>query len=421
MTLINATSPRAHLRRALPMLAAIALSVGAFPDLSVAQTPQPDVQQGDGGTSAFYIWNYAIPAVPGTLLRQEDLPPQLGLPNAGAQYRILYSSTDGVGGKAPVAVSGTVFLPTGVAPAGGWPLVLWAHGTTGMADVSAPSWEGQFDVYRKYLAAWLDAGFAVVASDYQGLGVPGPHPYLNTRPEAYNVLDSARVALRTFPQIGNRMIAVGHSQGAAAAFATGGHARQYAPELNYLGTVTSGVPYASPKTAGSTANYDQDKVDPAISYMLLMMLMAQQTHPDLKASDMLTERAAPLLARIGSLSGDALYTESMKAGLTWSNSFKPDALAQLIGITMPLMEYSTLKLDRPVFIGIGADDSVALPAVQQMLVDDACAAGTTVEARHYAGADHDGVLASSLADSLAFARQLSAGGAITSTCRPKGQ
>lgn len=411
-------APRDLLRRSVCALGLLALAASS---VAFGQTPPPDPRQGDGGVSAFYTWDKPIPSTPGVLLRREPLPLELGLPGAGEQFRILHSSTDGVGGETPVAVSGAVFLPKGEAPASGWPLVIWAHGTTGMADVSAPSWHGQFDVYKQYLGAWLAAGFAIVATDYQGLGVPGPHPYLNTRPVAYSALDSARVVLRSIPHISNRIIAVGHSQGAGAAFATGGYAAQYAPDLHYLGTVSSGVPYVAGKTMASTADYDQDKVDPTIAYMLLMTLMAQQTHPELKASDILTDRAAPLLDKIGMLRGDDLYIQVMGAGLTWSSAFQPGALSRLIGMTLKLMEYPTLKLDRPAFIAIGADDTIALPKGQQMLVADACEAGTTVEAHLYAQADHDGILNASLADSLAFAKRLLDAKPITRICEPKLQ
>lgn len=397
-------------------LALLGLMATALPAAAFEQTPLPDIRQGDGGVSTFYEYHKPIPTTPGIELRREPLPPKLGLSAAGDQFRILYSSTDGVAGAGPVAVSGAVYLPKGKPPRGGWPLIVWAHGTTGMADVSAPSWHGQFEDYKTYLQAWLDAGFAIVASDYQGLGVAGPHPYLNTRPVAYSALDSARMVLRAFPQISNRVIAVGHSQGAGAAFATGGYAARYAPDLHYLGTISTGVPYAAPKTMASTAHYDQDKVDPTIAYMLLMTLMAQQTHPELKATDILTERAAPLLDKIGTLSGDDLYMLGMGAGLTWSNTFQPGALARLIGMTMKLMEYPTLKLDQPVFIGIGTDDTIALPQGQQLLAADACAAGTVVAAHLYAKADHDGVLGASIADSITFARRLLDQKPIASTC-----
>ena len=49
----------------------------------------------------------------------------------------------------------------------------WAHGTVGIADKCAPSWAGRSQRDVDYLNHWLGQGYVVVASDYQGLGVPG--------------------------------------------------------------------------------------------------------------------------------------------------------------------------------------------------------------------------------------------------------
>ncbi|SFA71408.1 hypothetical protein SAMN04515620_101280 [Collimonas sp. OK607] len=103
-------------------------------------TSQPKMFTADGGVSSFYQWSQEIPATPGILLRQEALPANLVLPNAVQGIRILYSSTDGDDGKTAIYVSGDLQLPKGTPPAGGWPLIAWAHGTVGVADVCAPSW-----------------------------------------------------------------------------------------------------------------------------------------------------------------------------------------------------------------------------------------------------------------------------------------
>ena len=62
--------------------------------------PKPviDSRQGDGGVSAFYVWDEEVPGVPGRLLRQEPLPDSLVLSNAAGGVRILYTSTNGLDG-----------------------------------------------------------------------------------------------------------------------------------------------------------------------------------------------------------------------------------------------------------------------------------------------------------------------------------
>ena len=177
------------------------------------------------------------------MLRSEPLEPGLGLINAGRQIRLLYSSTDGVDGQTPTVVSAAYYEPKGDPPANGWPLIAWAHGTTGLADICAPSVQARMMFEIKYLNTWLAQGFAIVATDYQGLGTPGPHPYMQARPAAYSVLDSVRAVLHDQPHLANRIVIAGFSQGAHAAFSTGGYAPIYASDLNIRAVIGIGIPY----------------------------------------------------------------------------------------------------------------------------------------------------------------------------------
>jgi hypothetical protein len=103
-------------------------------------------------------------------------------------------------------------LPKGKAPKGGWPLLAWAHGTVGVADICAPSFAGRSPRDKTYLGYWLSKGYAVVASDYQGLGVPGGHPYLATRPAAYSMLDSVRAVQKGGFPVSRSVVLIGQSQ-----------------------------------------------------------------------------------------------------------------------------------------------------------------------------------------------------------------
>ncbi len=239
-------------------------------------TPIPE--QGDGGVSDFYNLAGPAPAKPGTLIRTEAQPADTGLAEAAQSMRILYSSTDGLDGKTPVAVSGSLFVPKGDAPAGGFPLIAWAHGTVGIADVCAPSNNKRSERDTKYLNHWLQQGYAVVASDYQGLGTPGGHPYLATRPASYSVLDSIR-AVQGDPnlKLSKSVVLVGQSQGGGAAFATAGEAVTYAPDLDIRGTVATGTPYFTNDTA--PAIRDPNAVSGVFAYSLYIMYLAEQADP----------------------------------------------------------------------------------------------------------------------------------------------
>lgn len=378
--------------------------------------PKPDVLQGDGRVSSFYTWEKTIPREPGRFLRAEPLPSVLGLANAGRQVRFLYSSTDGVDGKTPTVVSGALFLPKGTPPAGGWPLIAWAHGTTGVADICAPSWAVR--AYRDvaYLSVWLAQGYAVVATDYQGLGTPGPHPYLNARVEAYSVLDSIRAARKYDSQIANRSVIVGQSQGGAAAFATAAFAPQYANELVIRGTVATGVPYfgANVPSNGST---DPNRVDTGIAYLYYLVLMAQQTDASLDPADVFTPAALPIFEMARSACVYQLEDDVALAGLTDAAALRP-ALRAVGAKHLKDFVYPTLLLKQPVFIGTGLEDRDVNPAAQQQLVKDSCAAGTIVEAHWYKGLTHDQTVNASLKDSLPFVRKVFAGQPIRPICAP---
>ena len=405
-----------------PLRAAVVLGflVGMHGAPALAQVPKPDPLQGDGRVSEFYIWSGELSGPPGRLLRSEPLPATLGLANAASQERILYTSTDGVDGKSPITVSGALFIPKGTPPQDGWPLLAWAHGTVGIADICAPSWQARSYRDVRYLNEWLSQGFAIVATDYQGLGTPGPHPYLKVRPEAYSVLDSVRAVLKDVPGLANKIVVIGQSQGGGAAFATAAFAPDYAPELDIRGSVATGIPYLAPKAIASARPRDVQKVDRTISYLLYIALMAQQSDAGLKMTDLFTARALPVLeqARVACIAN--LENDVVSAGLTRANALLPE-FEKVLASTLPSLTYPSLKLRQPIFVGTGQSDQDVLATNQLELVKDACEAGTTIEAHLYAGLDHSGTVMASLKHSVPFVRKVMSGEPVGAVCDPHAE
>jgi hypothetical protein len=183
---------------------------------------------GDQWLSPFYVWDSALPQRAGVMLRTEPVALQSKLTAAGLAQCMLYTSTDARWHAGIVPVSGTLYLPQGQPPKGGWPVVAWAHGTLGVADSCAPSWTQHRPRDAAYLNRWLESGFAVVATDYQGLGGPGPHPYLIWQAEGRSILDSVRAALMAHPErMAKEVILTGQSQRSGAALG----AARLAPEV----------------------------------------------------------------------------------------------------------------------------------------------------------------------------------------------
>lgn len=160
------------------------------------------------------------------------------LGSVAAESSILTYKMLGQSGQEVQATS-LVFTPNTPPPAGGWPIVVWAHGTTGVADACAPSEAALADSTKDLISKLLAAGYVVVAPDYEGLGTPGIHPFLNVKSEAFSITDAV-VATRNYLLQRNlltskKWLTVGHSQGGNAALG----AAQYASraQLDYKGTV----------------------------------------------------------------------------------------------------------------------------------------------------------------------------------------
>ena len=187
-------------------------------------------------STSFYNTPSLIPAnAPGTIIRFETM--NAPFPESQA-WRVLYTST-GINGE-PIVVSGMVFAPTGPVPPGGRPVVSWAHPTTGIEDPCAPSRSPKPYDDVQGLADFLNLGWVVVATDYQGLGTDGMHPYLVGASEAQGTIDIVRAA-RNMNETGasSNYFVFGHSQGGQAALFAGQMASAYAPELQLLGVAAA--------------------------------------------------------------------------------------------------------------------------------------------------------------------------------------
>jgi pimeloyl-ACP methyl ester carboxylesterase len=207
------------------------------------------------------------------------------LPPGATAYRVIYDSTSLSGSL--VAVSGVIVVPGGAPPPGGFPIVSWAHGTTGLAAACAPSLSGLGSIPS--LASLLAARMIVVATDYPGLGVAGPDPYLVGQSEAQSVLDIARAARNLEGQAAsNRVVVVGYSQGGQAALFAGQIAPSYAPEL-FLEGVVAVAPVASITELAPVVPGNRD--DPDAGFAVMALSAWSDTYGNIPLDSVLTDQA----------------------------------------------------------------------------------------------------------------------------------
>lgn len=258
-----------------------------------------------------------MPNVAGKMIRQEPLPPVQNIPGAAENIRLLYSSTDGIVDQGLIAVSGSLHLPEGDAPAGGWPLLIWSHGTVGIGDQCAPSWTVKSGRDLTYLTYWLNRGYAVAASDYQGLGTAGTHPYMAVRPMAYNNLDLVRAVQSAGYSVSDAVVVAGQSQGASAAISTAIFAPNYAPDIDLRAIIATGVPYFSDAVLKAmAASEDPDAVDPILALTVYGLTLTELVDPDFRLRDIVTDAAWPIVSQVGNACVWDFIDATMQAGLS---------------------------------------------------------------------------------------------------------
>ena len=356
----------------------------------------------------------AADARAGQILRTEAIDSEV----AGVRlWRMLYTSTrlDG----AVVAVSALVAAPVAPPPEGGYPLVAVGHGTVGIARGCAPSIAPfeQFDAthtaYGFFAGHFVEAGYAVIIADYQGLGTPGDNAYLVGQIEGRNILDSAR-AMATFPNVPVQpgLVIEGQSQGGHAALFAHQIAPVYAPELQVLG-VAALAPAADPEAIFRGVTDVNDRG--GVTALPVMAVDAYTTaYPDVSIDQVLTERGVGALRNV-------IDELCVLQAILGTQLARPSDLIQPTGLDVlkPYVELNTPgagPFATPIFLGQGDADVVVPITTNARVAERLCSAGNNVTYRVYEGAGHFAVVDRSTADVLAWMQAVRDGQVPASTC-----
>jgi uncharacterized membrane protein HdeD (DUF308 family)/acetyl esterase/lipase len=384
---------------------ALALALAGIGSLVSDSTPVPD---------DFYAAPDDVPAEPGELLRTAGFG--RAIPEGATAQRILYTTT--ALGDAPAVASAILVVPedAGDDPL---PVVAWAHGTTGVAEGCAPSLlEDPFEAGAMFtLDEAIDNGWAVVATDYIGLGTEGPHAYLVGEPAGHAVLDGIRAARAVEGlSLSDRAVVWGHSQGGHAALWAGTLADDYAADAGVVGvaamapasnltglisnldSVTGGSIFAAYVLDGYTRTYDDVDIDDYVRGA---------------AEVQVEEMATRCLSGPGALLNIAEY-------LTQDTSiFDTDPASGALGARLA-ENIPSDPIAVPLLLAQGETDPLVIPSAQQAYAEQRCASGGgPVDYRTYADRDHVGVVADDsplVPDLLEWTEQRFAGEPAADTC-----
>lgn len=268
--------------------------------------------------------------------------------------------------------------------------VVFAHGASGEFGDCTPSHMRTLLYQFQATYALALAGFAVVAPDYQGLGinytvdfdnntgrpgtrVPVHHPLLGNPSLANDLFYSHQAALQAFPsRLSDEFVIMGHSEGGGAAWAAA-ERQATGPVTGYLGTV-----------AGSPAANFSAVVDFALSLgaaeipgVSLLAWAAQGMFPDLRLSDVLTPLGVARLELQAEIGGCQGVTTALLQG---DGTAQPPLLREGWNTNPYLQSYLRLSsvggrsVAGPVLVIQGTADQTIPEVVTTATVNETCSA-----------------------------------------------
>ncbi len=293
---------------------------------------------------------------------------------------------------APIPVSGAVYVPKGTPPAGGWPLVAYAHATTGVTRDCAPTLSPDMFGNEPMVADLVgNRHWAVVMTDYQGLGGPGVHPYLDSTAQGLDVLGSIRAARSLGVPLARSTALYGFSQGGRASEAAAELAPTRTPEITLVGNAMISPALELDVMAAIDAG-TFTPVQYAISPLLVRGLQA--VDPSIRTDEILhgplLRNNAALLACTGASVDQvaALLKGVSPADVRPEGSARPAMTAYFERNQLP----RTPNRAVPDLVRRGSADALVTPAWTADAVRRLCAGGVRVQQEirpggHYAASD----------------------------------
>jgi acetyl esterase/lipase len=332
------------------------------------------------------------------------------------RYRIMYLSETVAGTQ--TVVTALVEAPEDIAPFGGWRVLLYGHGTTGLADVCSPSMSLDSDVADGDFAAEFESignattdGWVVVATDYEGLGGPGSHPMLVGVSEGRSMLDAGRAA-RQIPGVyaGPTTAITGFSQGGHAALWAAQLAAEWTPEQALVGTVVGSA--ASEVAALASWASSQPQLS-ALSVGIVAGLATAYPEAMANLGQVLTPEGIGLVGQWDS------HCFNEELGLAGPFVAADPAEVEPFASLMAANTAGTVATAAPLLIFHSDADERVPMAQSDALLARLCAAGQVVERRVIPGGPHVAGSASVQRDGVPWLTGLAAGTTTPiSSCTP---
>ena len=338
---------------------------------------------------------------PGDLIRSQPFD-EYDLPTGVSAVRILYHSVSARGED--VAASGVVLIPNKTPPPAGWPVIAWAHRFMATARPCAPSLSRALN-NGPFLSMYANLGYAVVATDYVGLGSDFRNAFVDLQSNATDVIYSVQAARQALRQLSSKWVAMVDGEGGAAALAVA-ELQGYKPDPNYLGSVAVSGAIDLKAEIGRLSERDWQDGFAYLAYGI------KTVYPQFPLEDMLTPKGLARYTAVNQTCSAPLpsptpaLSDMLKSG--WQGN----------PFIRNFLERNTLGL-RPTpvpLLIVNAEDSQAADSMAFRVVARMCAQGDHIDFERYSGNETSGLIGASVATQISWIKARFAGQKAPNNC-----
>ncbi|ALG84112.1 alpha/beta hydrolase family protein [Gordonia phthalatica] len=278
--------------------------------------------------------------------------------------------------------------PKGTTPAAGWPVVVWAHGSSGWSASCAPTARADADD-RAAVNRLLNHGYAVIAPDYAAVGAPGSPQYSDVEATAHNLVDAVRAAADIGrSDLSPKWSVVGQAQGAAAAVSLARNATRWQTgKLDFRGGTATSIPAGyGDLVAGLSPS--STAVPTAVVADVLYTLASQDAA---ELEPILSKRGAALVEQAQSLCTEALIKEIGGTQLSDLVSKPLASNAKLAASLRKSLAIPTLGFNRPILMSQRlVDNTVVVPNSLRYITEAQFASNKVKMSTYLTGDEKDG-------------------------------
>lgn len=325
----------------------------------------------------------------------------------GMGWRAVYGSVSGIDGGQR-EVSGAFFIPPGIPPEAGWPVISFAHGTSGIGHNCGPAQQPDLRGYGPIVQSLLANNYAVALSDYEGLGQHGSHPYLEPRTAAFNTIDAVRAMGNISSSVSRQWVAAGYSQGGQAVWAANELDSFYGDGLRLVGTVAL-APGANVTgvvdLARSRSLTDEQRAlfplliaglarySPGLDQRALLHGPAAAATESLRRCELPVNQDVQTVNRDVQTAGSVPYMTAVRR-LAEANNLRPATLDDAARLRDALRRVALPQrpLGKPMLVVTGLRDQLVLPGWVASAVRQSCALGGRIEHLEVPEADHQSIM-----------------------------